>query len=80
MGDGVMETLCTHCVHLPVCSLKEMYLKAQNAVNEASFHEQEGNGVKVTDVANLRDWLTIPQLECRHYIMKRTGVRNLDAE
>ena len=70
MGEACQETLCTRCVHLQVCKLKETYLKAQKAVNEASFHEQEGNGVKVTDVANLRDWLTIPQLDCKHYRKK----------
>jgi hypothetical protein len=27
MTDCVMETLCTHCIHLEVCSLKTTYLK-----------------------------------------------------
>lgn len=27
MADCVMETLCTHCIHREVCSLKTTYLK-----------------------------------------------------
>ena len=72
MHNGVSETLCTACAHLPVCKLKETYLKAQEAVNNASFHdevvEDEGTSKHViTYVANVRDWLSVPRLECKYF-------------
>lgn len=67
MSDGCKETLCTSCSHWQVCSLKMTYLKAQEAIDRACFNESEGDGVRTTYVANLRDWLTIPALQCKHY-------------
>lgn len=72
-NEGCQETLCTSCIHLQVCSLKETYLKAQKAVNDATISELEPaddhgpSRVRTTYVANLREWLTIPQLKCKHY-------------
>lgn len=31
---GVGETLCSGCLHLPVCANKEKFLKIQEAVND----------------------------------------------
>ena len=82
MGEGCRETLCSSCVHLQVCKLCDTYLKAQNALNEVVIAEShvndEGKPVtKLTYLTDLKDWLTIPQLKCRHYI-QQIGVRNLD--
>lgn len=82
MNEESREALCASCTHREVCSLKETYLKAQEAVNQAIISEpylnDEGKpATKMTYVANLRDWLTIPQLKCRHY-KKETLTRNLE--
>lgn len=34
MSDGVKETICMRCVHLPVCSKKETYLKIKKALDK----------------------------------------------
>lgn len=84
MGETCRETLCTSCVHLEVCRLKETYLKAQHAVDQAAIAEprvnDDGKSVtKMTYVANLRDWLTVPQLRCKHYSKKSEyTVRNFN--
>lgn len=72
MNEESRETLCASCIHCEVCSLKETYQKAQEAVKDAMFSEDCLNddgkpATRLTYVANLRDWLTIPQLKCRHY-------------
>lgn len=66
------EALCARCSHLAVCKLKETYLKAQEAVNNAVINEEvtdpDGKAIyKTTYVTNLREWLTIPALKCAHY-------------
>lgn len=73
MSEACKETLCTSCSHLQVCSLRTTYLKAQEAIDQACFNESEGDGVRTTYVANLRDWLTIPMLKCKHY-QKREAI------
>lgn len=83
MNEESRGALCASCIHFEVCSLKETYLKAQNAVNNAAICEEEPTDdqgparTRMTYVANLRDWLTIPQLKCRHY-KKETLTRNLE--
>lgn len=72
MGATCRETLCTSCAHLEVCKLKETYIKAQEAVDRAIISDScindDGKSVtKMTHVVNLRDWLTIPLLQCKHY-------------
>ena len=66
---------CDNCIHLPICKLASTYNAAQEAVNQAYFSETElderGQKVsKLTYVVNLRDWLTIPMLECKYYELK----------
>lgn len=83
MNEESRETLCATCIHCEVCSLKGTYQKAQEAVNQACINEYEPANdqgparSRMTFVANLRDWLTIPQLKCRHY-KKETLTRNLE--
>lgn len=55
MSDGVKETPCTRCTHRTVCKHKDDFLKAVQAVNEATVHEHEdGNRVKMTKVINFQ--------------------------
>lgn len=75
MNEGEKESLCTTCIHLPICSLKETFLEAQKAVNNATIYETQrnedgGTSIKETYVANLRDWIEPPRLKCKHYIQK----------
>lgn len=72
MNEGCRETLCSSCVHFQVCKLSDTYLNAQNALNDVMITEtcvsDEGRpATKMTYVSNLRDWLTIPILQCKHY-------------
>lgn len=84
MGETCRETLCTSCVHLEICKLKETYLKAQEAVDQVKIYEGfvDENGksaIKETRISNLRDWLTISQLQCKHYSKKSEyTVRNFN--
>ena len=43
---GVKETQCTRCGHRDVCSLKEEFLEAQKAVDEACVSRPCENGKK----------------------------------
>ena len=75
MSEACRETLCTSCAHLDVCKLKTTYLKAQEAVDQACFHESDGDGVRTKRVANLSDWLTVRPLDCKHYQRNGAVVR-----
>lgn len=69
MFCDVKETLCTSCVHLPVCSKKEEYLAAQKAVDDMTI----GCGDK--GIRHLRDmkWIHPVQLQCTHYMSNGYG-------
>ena len=66
MHEVAKETRCTHCEHLPVCSLKEQFLAAQQAVD----------GVQVSlgdrSFQSLRnfDWIKPVNLDCVHFSRK----------
>lgn len=79
MSNGVKETMCTSCIHLPVCSLKETFLKAQQAVDDACFSEPNyDKTTRITYVVNLREWIEPPKLRCRHYIQQQI-YRNINS-
>lgn len=73
MYSGCEETLCTHCDHFQVCSFKEQFLKAQNAVNEITV------GVGDRGIKYLRDfdWIKPVKLECAHFTEKRSVPRDI---
>lgn len=51
---SVKETLCTSCVHLHICSLKETFLKAQEAVDNCSMYGRREDGMtKSTHIQDL---------------------------
>lgn len=66
MSDGVRETPCTHCVHRTVCKHKDDFLKAIQAVNEATVHEREDNRMKMTKVVNI-DCVSDISITCRYH-------------
>jgi hypothetical protein len=66
MSDGVRETPCTHCVHRTVCKHKDNFLKAIQAVNEATVHEREDDRMKMTKVVNI-DCVSDISVTCRYH-------------
>lgn len=66
MSDGVRETPCTHCVHRTVCKHKDDFLKAIQAVNEATVHEREDNRMKMTKVVNI-DCVSDISITCHYH-------------
>lgn len=68
MSNGVKETPCTRCVHRTVCKHKDDFLKAIQAVNEATVHEHEDNSnrVKMTKVINY-DCVSDISVTCRYH-------------
>lgn len=66
MNDGIRETPCTHCVHQSVCKHKDNFLKAIQAVNEATVHEHK--------VINY-DCVSDISVTCRYYQPEATKPR-----
>ena len=68
MSNGLKETLCTHCVHRTVCKHKDDFLKAIQAINEATVHEHEdgSNAVRMTKVINI-DCISDISVTCRYH-------------
>lgn len=73
---GVKETQCTRCGHRDVCSLKEEFLEAQKAVDEAYVSSPCEDGKKV-GMIHIRDikYIEPIELHCKHYI-PNIGVTN----
>lgn len=68
MIESTNTHLCSSCIHREICKLKDTYLKAQKAVNDARFFDVDSSeGVQGVFISKLSDWLTIPQLGCKHY-------------
>lgn len=63
---GCKETACSTCTHREVCSLKDEFLKAQSAVDDATVYLGEGRMKKLRDYS----WITTPDLRCKHYMKK----------
>jgi hypothetical protein len=57
------ESLCCSCIHNEVCSKKDTYLAAQEAINNVSVHLKEGSMI---DLRNLT-WIEKVKLKCKHY-------------
>ena len=77
MNDyGIKKTQCTYCSHREVCSLKEEFLEAQDAINETVLHrEQKDNGT--ISMIHIRDIKYIEPVElcCKHYMKSAATVR-----
>ena len=65
--SGVRETPCTRCAHRIVCKHKDDFLKAVQAINEATVYElEDDNGVKMIKVINY-DCISDISVTCRLY-------------
>lgn len=69
----VKETLCTSCVHLPVCSKKEEYLAAQTAVDKVFVGTGDKQGIYLRDIK----WIKPVQLQCNYYMSMSYGYATL---
>lgn len=69
---------CTICAHYEVCSKKETYKQAQEAVDRVSVTLGENSdGVMMTDLRNI-DWIKPVVLECTHFLTKPVNIRRGD--
>ncbi len=72
------KVLCDRCDHKPVCSLREEYVAAQEAVNNVivSFADKNENGYRAVE-KRLRNftWIKLPELRCMHFKEFEPGVR-----
>ena len=74
---GSKEALCASCVLLHVCSLKELFLDAQTAINDCAIYDEAINDGKiVTKRTCIRDidFIKPVQLQCKHYMKGNEGV------
>ena len=66
---------CTICAHYEVCSKKETYKKAQEAVDRVSvFLGENSDGFVTIDLCHI-DWIKPVVLECTHFLTKPVNVR-----
>ena len=72
------DILCNSCSHKEVCSLKEIFQKAQNAVSrmEVIYNDQD-KSTRMTPLSTF-DWIEPVKLQCKHYHKETEPViRNL---
>lgn len=68
------ETLCTTCIHREVCSKKESYIAAVNAVNYLKVYFDDSS---VQYLRNMT-WIRPIRLECDYYSAPALTVRSVD--
>ena len=73
---GVKETQCTRCSHREVCSLKEEFLAAQAAIDEAVLHRERKNDGALSMI-RIRDikYIEPVELRCKHYAIPTGTIR-----
>lgn len=78
---GLRETLCTHCSHREVCSFKDKFLRAMEAVNEITVNcpTKEDNAVSFIKLCDI-PWIKPVELICQHYQKKQPTLRNVCKE
>jgi len=70
MTNCVKETLCTSCVHREVCSKKEEFQAAQDAVYNLRIGATEtSTGVYLNSIS----WIRPVQLQCTYYMSNGYG-------
>lgn len=62
-ATGCKETQCTHCIHREVCSKKEDFLKAQEAVDNTFIGLGDKGGIYLRDII----WIHPVDLSCAHF-------------
>jgi len=73
MHSGVKETLCSHCGHLQVCSLKKKFIAAQQAVDNVCVSLGDHAMKDLRDF----DWIKPVKLECIHFAAKQPTQRDI---
>ena len=76
MHSGCKETLCSHCGHLQVCSLKEQFIAAQEAVDNV----QVSLGDHTMKDLRSFDWIKPVMLECIHFTKRRPTERDISEQ
>lgn len=77
MSDyGVKETQCACCSHREVCSLKQEFLAAQEAIDEAVLHRERKDYGPVSMI-RIRDikYIEPVELRCKHYAIPTGTIR-----
>jgi hypothetical protein len=79
----VKETCCTNCAHREICSLTKQFLKAQEAVDNATVtlgEDSEGRH-RFTDLRNIK-WIEPVKLVCKYYLASPTtvGIRSANQD
>ena len=62
--------LCNDCSHEAVCSLKEKFKRAQNAVENATIYWDTGDGRIAEEKLRFIPFILPVKLECEHYQKK----------
>ena len=76
MYSGVKETLCSHCGHLQVCSLKKEFIAAQQAVDNVCV--SLGNRT-MKDLRDF-DWIKPVAREWGHFAKRQPTARDISAQ
>lgn len=66
MADVLKETICSECVHLQVCSLKNKMLSVISSLDNLNVSLGENNYIKLLDIP----WIKT-KLECEYYLRKQ---------
>lgn len=66
-----METQCTRCNHLQVCSYKEQFLAAQKAVDNVTVITGNRSFVNLRDIS----WIQPIKLECSYFSGKTSTMK-----
>ena len=69
----VKETLCTSCVHREVCSKKEEFQAAQDAVDHVTVNVADNSYINLSHMT----WIHPVQLQCNHFMLQHV-YRKLD--
>lgn len=65
--EGNRETCCSRCIHLKVCSLKERFLKVQEAVDNVKIYIPEPDGMRELRLSDI-DWIKPVKLSCANFL------------
>lgn len=67
------ETMCSRCAHLQVCMNKELYLRAQEAVDDHDVYlgSNEKGDVSIIKLRNI-SWIKATNLVCINFLERRS--------
>jgi len=67
----VQETLCSRCVHSPVCQYKSKFLQAVQAVNDVTIAPENHTIQRIRDI----EFIKPVELMCRYYVLPQPMTR-----